>query len=254
MAKARLSDRIALSFKDHVRSVQFQIRRRAGASRPSPSQMPLQAAKAMDALVSGFQSAAIGMFPESLRRTHNFAFPGTLSAYFGPESDELRNFTPEIYCAIIDLMRRFSDGECLVSEALVEEVYDRMRERHSVAISDALAGDFCAVIAACAALAAEIAATRPIQAWDWAPNQVSLPRHFLVSPNQYVAFLIGLSISVKSRAVARQDETPLTDEDILNLVDLAVDARFSELSAAITSRNPSAYLTKAFAEMLPFIA
>jgi len=216
--------------------------------------MPLQAARAVDTLVSRFQSAAIGMFAERLRRSHNSAFPGTIAAYFGPEAAELRSFTPEIYYAVTDLMRRFSDGDCLVSEALVEEVHDRMRERHGAAISGALAGDVSEVIAACAALAAEFASVRPIQAWDWAPNQVSLPRHFLVSPNQYVAFLIGLSIAVKSRAEVRQDDPPLTDEDILNLVDLAVDARFAELSATITSRNPSAHLTKAFAEMLPFIA
>ena len=194
------------------------------------------------------------MLPESLRRSGALAFPAPIAAYFGSGPQEASSFTPDIYEAIKGLVRRFSDGDCLVSESAVEEVYERMTERHGAALAGAVSGECEGVAAASAALAAELASLRPIRAWVWEPNQASSPRHFFLSPNQYVAFSIGLAIAVKSRTGARRDDPPLSDEDIVNLVDFAVDARFSELSATITSRNPVAFLTKAFAEMLPFIA
>jgi len=257
MAKARISDQIATSLKDRVRSVQFRIKRRARAGSRASSGMqmiPQQIAMAADSIITQIQSAAMGLLPDSLRESSNFIFPAPISKYLGPQESDDFKFAPEIYYAVKGLVRRFSDGDCLVSEAALEAVYERMTERHGPAIAGALTGDPAKVTSACGALAAELASFRPIRAWVWEPNKTSSPRHFFLAPNQYVAFVVGLSIAVKSRPDEQPGEPALSDDEIVNLVDLAVDARFSELSAAMTSRNPTEILTKVFAEMLPFIA
>lgn len=253
----RFSNQLALSVKDRVRSVQFGVRRRA-LNAPnvaaSMQMIPRPVAQAADAIMRYFEFAAVKMLPDGLRQSGNFIFPASISTYFQGHGDEIREFTPEIYFALKALMRRFSGGDCLVSETLVEAIHIRMKHLHHGALDEAMRGDPRGASAACGALAAEIAALRPIRAWILEPHSTSAPRHFFLAPNQYVAFVVGLAIAVKSRGPGRADEPPLGEDDIVTLVDLAVDARFSELSAAITSRNPVERLTQIFAEMSPFIA
>jgi len=105
----------------------------------------------------------------------------------------------------------------------------------------------------CAAIAAEIAAARPIKELLLNSSAASPPKHLVLSPNAYCACVLGLSTALVSLGALRQQEGQASREDILVAADYAVGARFSRLTGALRGRDPAEALAAEFAAILPFL-
>lgn len=258
MVRAYVHDQIALSVRDQLRDVEFRMRRKArralfGSPEGEVALLPQQVVIVADAIFSQLQSAATAVLIDRESRNDNFVFPAPIFAYFDPKAIETHTCTPRMYYALKGLLRRFGARHCLVSERAVEEFFDWMRTRHRALIASCLSGESHDLIRLCAALTVELAASQPVLSVIWKSRFSTSAKSLIVSPNHYVAFVIGLSIAITSRSWESNDDQIQSAGDILDSVELAVSARFEELSGALKQRDPIDRLTTAFSELLPFI-
>ncbi len=261
MTKAPFADQFVLAVKDQLRHVRYQIRRSArddiarGAERSGP-RAPRPVALAADALFTQLHAAATVLMPEAERKSTSFLFPLPVAAYFGREAADTHAFASEIYYALKGLLRRFGAEEFFVSEQALEDVRSRMEERHGDLVAAALEASGPAnerslrIARICAALAVELSAARPIKELAPGVDAQARPKNLLLSPNAYCAMVVALSIAVMSLA---QDEPGLDRNVVLGSADMAVDARFQGLAAALRQRDPIGALAAEFAAMLPFL-
>lgn len=252
-----LPDQLVLAVKDQLRNVRYQIRRSAegyGPHRFAPH-VPRPVALAAASVFSQVEAAATALLPENEHQSGALAFPQSISAYFGPEGEKANALVPEIYYALKGLLRRFGLEVFLVSEQAVDEAVGALKARSgglaNVAIdaSRSTSERADATVRLCAALAVELVAARPIrEAVTSAPGD-SAPRNLSRAPNDYCALVVGLAI-----ALASKGDSSVGDLDaLIASADLAVDARYAELSAALSSAEPVSALARQFAAMLPFL-
>jgi hypothetical protein len=106
----------------------------------------------------------------------------------------------------------------------------------------------------CAAVASELAFARPIKEVLLDPDAATAPKNLFLSPNAYCACVIGLSTAIVSlRRGTPVGEPEAERDEIIVSADMAVDARFSPLIAALRGRDPIGGLTSEFAAILPFL-
>lgn len=256
MSKAPIADQIVLAVKDQLRHVRYQIRSRAREDRAA-SRVPLNVAMAADAVFSQVQAAAHSLLPDGERKSANLLFPNPPRAYFAPaDGREAPAFTSEIYYAIKGLLRRFGCGTFMVAEQAIEDARAELEAHHADLIAAALASDVgpgerahrAAQLSA--AIAVELAAARPIKELAPGPDSQQRPKNFMLSPNAYCAFVVGLAIAIAARIEA---EPELDREIVIGSADMAVDARFTQLAAALKGREPVEALTREFTALLPFL-
>jgi hypothetical protein len=262
MIRDSFADNLVLAVKDQLRNVRFHIRRSAQRDRlreveRGVPQVPLPVALAAEAVFSQVETAATALLPDRNQRSAGLDFPLAFEAYLGPQAEERgQNFTFAFYYALKDLLRRFGAPDSLVFEQAVEEAHSRLLRRHGdlAAAGRAASGERAAAVTRlCAAIAVELAATRPIKALLLEPGAPARPKHLIVSPNAYCACVLGLSTAIASLCEARPGEPEAGNEQIIASADYAVDARFSRFSAVLRRRDAVAGMAEEFAAVLPFL-
>ncbi len=259
VTKTHLSDQFVLAVKDQLRNVRYQIRRSAEGGGPRPHRfaphLPRPVALAAASVFSQVEAAATAFLPENEHLSAALAFPQPISAYFSPEADKANAFVPEIYYALKGLLRRFGLEVFLVSEQAVDEAVGAVKARSGPLADVALDGSrpsserMDATVRLCAALSAELAAARPIREMMTSLSGEPAPRNLGRAPNDYCALMVGLAVALASKGDANAGDL----DALIVSADLAVDARFAELSAALGSANPSSALAREFAAMIPFL-
>lgn len=266
MIKGHFSNHFVRAVKDQLRDVRFQIRRSAHHDRLRGSdrgslRLPVPVAFAADAVFSRFATAATVLAPDYERRSATLDFPLGVDAYFaGPGGSDARaqDFTYEVYYAFKGLLRRFGAREFLVFEQCVDDAYAKILLRHHDLIVAVGAGSATerapSVTRLCAAVASELASARPIKELLLDPGVATTPKNLFLSPNAYCACVIGLSTAIVSlRRDTPVGEPEADNEEIIVSADMAVDARFSPLTAALRGRDPIGGLASEFAAILPFL-
>jgi len=266
MIKGEFSNHFVRTVKDQLRDVRFHIRRSAHRDRfrgyeHGSLHLPVPVALAADAVFSRFATAATMVAPDHERRSASLDFPLGVDAYFGgPGGSDTRtqDFTYEIYYAFKGLLRRFGAREFLVFEQCVDDAYTKilLRQRNLIAAlgADSATEHAPSVTRLCAAVASELASARPIKELLLDPDAATTPKNLFLSPNAYCACVIGLSTAIVSLRPDAPVEEPVADTDeIIVSADMAVDARFSILIAALRSRDPIGGLASEFAAILPFL-
>ncbi len=257
VTRTHISDHLLLAVKDQLRNVRYRLRRSARpegqrALRFTPH-VPLPVALAANAVFSQVEAAASAFMPEQQRQA-NASFPQPISAYVSPRAEEEKLFVPEIYYALKGLLRRFGLSLFLVSEQAVDEALSSFRSLHGDLIRVVLnasrspAERSDAAVRLSAALAAELAAVHPVREIVSNALGEQAPKNLSHAPNDYCALTLGLAI-----ALASKDNSNGDLDALVNSADLAVDARFAELSAALRSGDPTAALAQEFAAMTPFL-
>ena len=258
MTKTHLSDQFVLAVKDQLRNVRYQIRRSAeGGPRPhrfSPH-VPRPVALAAVSVFSQVEAAATALLPENEHLSGALAFPQPISAYFGAEAQKANALAPEIYYVLKGLLRRFGLEVFLVSEQAVGEAVSVFKARSGALADVVLDGSrpsterMDATVRLCAALSAELASARPIREMMTSSSGEPAPRNLARAPNDYCALMVGLAAALASKGDANAGDL----DALIVSADLAVDARFAELSAALGSANPSSALAREFAAMISFL-
>jgi hypothetical protein len=267
MIKGEFSNHVVRTVKDQLRDVRFHIRRSARHDRFRGDEhgslhLPVPVARAADAAFSRFATAATMLAPDYPRRSASLNFPLGVDAYFGGRDGgdpRTQDFTYEIYYAFKALLRRFGAREFLVFEQSVDDAYAKILLRQPDLIAALDAGSTteraASVTRLCAAVASELAAARPIKELLLDPGAATTPKNLFLSPNAYCACVIGLSTAMVSlRPDAPGGEPEAERDEIIESADLAVDARFSRLIAALRSRDPIGGLASEFAAILPVFA
>ena len=259
VTKTHLSDQFVLAVKDQLRNVRYQIRRSAEgggarANRFAPH-VPRPVALAAASVFSQVEAAANALLPENEHQSGALAFPQPVSAYFGPEAEKANALAPEIYYVLKGLLRRFGLEVFFVSEQAVDEAVGALKARSGALADIALDGSrpsserMDATVRLCAALSAELAAARPIREMMTSASGEPAPRNLARAPNDYCALMVGLAVALASKGDANSGDL----DALIVSADLAVDARFAELSAALGGPNPSSALAREFAAMIPFL-
>lgn len=248
-----------MAVKDQLRNVRYQIRRSAEGAAQKPywftPHVPRPVALAADSVFSQVEAAATAFLPEHERQTGALPFPRPVTAYLGREPDDANRAVSEIYYALKGLLRRFGLGVFLVSEQAVDEALSSVKSRHAPLVEVVRDGSRPAVerseatVRLCAALAAELAAARPIREAIVSPGEEPAPKNLSRAPNHYCALTVGLAIALASK----MEPNPVDADALIVSSDLAVDARFAELSAALESAHPAAALAREFSAMIPFL-
>jgi hypothetical protein len=259
VTKTHLSDQFVLAVKDQLRNVRYQIRRSAEGGGPRPHRfaphVPRPVALAAASVFSQVEAAATALLPENEHHSGALAFPQPISAYFGPEAVKANALAPEIYYVLKGLLRRFGLEVFLVSEQAVDEAVGALKGRSAALAAVALDGSrpsserIDATVRLCAALSAELAAARPIREMMTSPSREPAPKNLARAPNDYCALMVGLAVALASKSDANVGDL----DALIVSADLAVDARFAELSAALGSANPTSALAREFAAMIPFL-
>lgn len=251
---------LVLAVKDQLRDVRYRIRRSAGSDRAqladrSASRVPRPVALAADAVFSQVEAVATALLPG--RAAEAAAFPFAADAIFANKASGAPLFTPHIYRAVKTLMRRFGVRDFLIAEQAIDDARADLLARHGDLVACALGGrrtgpptaPDAAIIALCAALAAALAAARPIKKFS-PPEGGDGPKNLFLAPNAYCFCVIGLATAVMSLPAGAGVPDNV---DVVASADLAVDARFAQLTAALRSRDPQGGLTREFAAILPFL-
>jgi hypothetical protein len=266
MIKGDFSNHLVRAVKDQLRDVRFHIRRsvqrdRSRGSEHDSLRLLVPVALAADAVFSRFATAATVLAPDYERRSTALDFPLGVDAYFGGpggSDTRTRDFTYEVYYAFKGLLRRFGAREFLVFEQCVDDAYTKILLRHHDLIAavgaDSATERAPSVTWLCAAVASELASARPIKELQLDPGAATTPKNLFLSPNAYCACVIGLSTAIVSlRRNAPVDEPVADRDEIIVSADMAVDARFSPLIAALRGRDPIGGLNSEFAAILPFL-
>ena len=251
---------LVLAVKDQLRDVRYRIRRSAGSDRAqladrNASRVPRPVALAADAVFSQAEAVATALLPG--RAAHIFAFPCAVDALFANRASGAPLFTPQIYRATKTLLRRFGVRDFLVAEQAIDAARADLLRRHGDLVAGALenrqnsspAAPQSAIIDLCAALAAALAAARPIKKCSQ-PEAGDGPKNLFLAPNAYCACVIGLATAIISLPAATGMPGTI---DVVASADLAVGARFAPFTAALRSRDPQRALAQEFAAILPFL-
>ena len=251
---------LVLAVKDQLRDVRYHIKRSAASDRARLSdrtalRVPRPVALAADAVFSQVEAVATALLPGP--GTNTAAFPFAVDALFANKASGAPQFTPQIYRAVKILLRRFGVRDFLVAEQAIDEARANLLRRHGDLVACALgdrrtspqASPDSAIIALCAALAATLAAARPIKEFS-PPEGGDGPKNLFLAPNAYCSCVIGLAIAVMSLPAGAEMPGKV---DFVASADLAVGARFAQLTAALRSRDPQRALAQEFAAILPFL-
>ena len=262
------SDPFVLAVKDQLRDMRYRIKHSAGNDRARLAErgalrVPRPVALAADAVFSQVEAVATAWLPGNTATAA--VFPFAVDAIFANKASGVPLFTPQIYRAVTTLMRRFGVSNFLIAEQAIDEARADLLRRHGDLVACALgnraarassdhrtgppASRQSAIIDLCAAVAAALAAARPLKKFS-PPEGGDNPKNLFLSPNAYCFCVIGLAIAIMSLAA----DTEASDKvDIVASADLAVGARFAQFTAALRSRDPQRSLAREFAAILPFL-
>ena len=249
-----LPEQLVLAVKDQLRNMRYQIRSRARDRRPEGLDLllPLPVVRAADRVFSQVEATAAGIQPQD-DRSGGAAFPRPIGEYL--DDAAAADFTAAIYGAFKTLLRRFGSDVFLVSEQAIDAGLSRLRFRRAGLIAAArdetrpAAERAEAVIELCAALAVEVATAQPIRELMPAGDVRPISENQRRAPNEYCALAIGLALAIASKSEVGAEAR----DGLIDSADLAVDARFNELYAALKSGKPAAAVAAEFAALLPFL-
>ena len=257
--RTRLSDDFVLKVKDQLRIVRYRIRRGARDARPFVGRgdplAPAPVAVATDAIFSQVEAAAAAFLPKDEVALYAFPFPQPVAAYFASGASEAHDLSPKIYSALKAFLFRIGTDVSLVSEQLVHEACESVLAQQVKAISAALdpalpaQERFDACVSLCASLAVALVSAQPVLELMSAAEKRGAAKNLFRAPNEYCAFVVGLAIALASRPDA-QGADP---QSLAEAADLAVNARFKELSAALKKRKAADALATEFDGLLRFL-
>ena len=262
----QISEEMRVNLKDRLRDVRQGVRQFRHDGRPSQraqSQPPFPIGEIEGLLghaVSAFDdamSAAESLVPRSGKQP-GLAVARSLSVYFPAERTLAqageRAFRRDLYYLAQAALARRTIGAAVIHEADLAAVHATMRKRHAARIA-ALSnpagpeGRIAAVASLCSALLITLVDHRPIRLADRAPyvfaNGNALDRSSQMRALATVTLLCG---------VATFEGSDAAGSDLLELSDLAVDARLDRIDQACANADADGELTAMFALLLSHLA